>query len=36
MAEKIGCEVLVYEGFSHAVYDEAPDYLEQVKAFFEN
>ena len=35
MAEKIGCEALVYEGYSHAVYDEAPDYLEKVKEFFE-
>jgi kanamycin kinase/aminoglycoside 3'-phosphotransferase-3 len=36
IAEKIGCEALVYEGYSHAVYDEAPDYLEKVKKFFEN
>ena len=35
MAEKIGCKALVYEGYSHAVYDEAPDYLEKVKGFFE-
>lgn len=26
IAEKLGCEVFVYDGYSHAVYDEAPDY----------
>lgn len=35
MAEQIGCEIYVYDGFSHAVYDEAPDFLERIKAFYE-
>ena len=35
MAKKIGGKLLTYEGYSHAVYDEALDYLEKIKNFFE-
>lgn len=35
MAKKIGCEIFVYENGSHASYDEAPDYKEKMKNFFE-
>lgn len=34
IAEKAGCELYVYEGASHAVYDEAPDYLDRILEFF--
>ncbi len=27
------CEMFMYEGYGHAVYDLAPDYLERMKAF---
>ena len=33
MAEKNGCKVYIYEGYSHAVYDEAPDFLDRVYEF---
>lgn len=33
-AEKLGCELYMYEGYSHACYDEAPDFLERVLNFF--
>lgn len=26
IAEKLGCELYVYDGYGHAAYDEAPDY----------
>ena len=32
---KTGGELYIYEGMSHAVYDEAPDYRERVKRFFD-
>ena len=35
MAELTGCKCYIYEGMSHAVYDEAPDFLYRIKAFFE-
>ena len=33
IAEKIGCESFIYEGYSHAVYDEALDFLDRVYEF---
>ncbi|MCQ2461804.1 MAG: alpha/beta hydrolase [Clostridia bacterium] len=36
-AKKLGCECYMYgEEFSHAVYDEAPDYKQRIMDFFEN
>lgn len=35
MAEKLGCELYIYEHYCHAVYDEAPDYKDRIMAFFE-
>ena len=34
IAQKLGCEMFVYDGYSHAVYDEAPDYLDRILGFF--
>ena len=34
IAEKLGCELYVYEGGSHAAYDEAEDYKERLLRFF--
>ena len=34
IAEKLGCEIYMYENFGHAVYDEAPDYKERMINFF--
>lgn len=31
LADKLHCPLYLYEGFSHAVYDEAPDYRERMK-----
>ena len=36
IAEKIGCDLYVYEDGYHAVYDEAPDYRERLYSFFNN
>ena len=33
IAEKLGCELYMYSGYSHAVYDEAPDYKERIMSF---
>ena len=33
--EKLNCENYIYEGYSHAVYDEAPDYQTRVKEFLD-
>ena len=33
LAEALGSELYVYEGFGHAVYDEAPDYKERILSF---
>lgn len=33
IAEKIGCNVIVYDKYSHAVYDEAPDLKEKIADF---
>ena len=34
IAEKLNCESYVYDDFSHAVYDEAPDIKDRVLDFF--
>lgn len=34
IAEKIGCDLFLYDGYAHAVYDEAPDYKQKLAAFF--
>ncbi len=34
IAEKLGCGLYLYENYGHAVYDEAPDYLDRVYRFF--
>ena len=34
LAEKLGCEKYIYEGYGHAVYDEAPDYKERLLNFY--
>lgn len=34
IAQKLGCELFVYDSYSHAVYDEAPDYLDRILEFF--
>ena len=31
IAEKIGCQCVLYDGYSHAVYDEAPDFRPQMR-----
>ena len=33
LIEALHCESYIYEGYGHAVYDEAPDYLERIAAF---
>ncbi len=33
MAQYTGCGCYIYEGSSHAVYDEAPDFLDRIKHF---
>ena len=35
LQEKLGCDGYIYEGYGHAVYDEAPDFLDRVFAFFQ-
>lgn len=34
IADKLGCEIYMYDGYSHAVYDEAPDYKARLLDFF--
>ena len=34
IAEKLGCALYLYEGYGHAVYDEAPDYKDRIAEFF--
>ena len=34
IAEKLGCEIYMYDGYGHAVYDEAPDYKNRIAEFF--
>ena len=33
LIEALHCESYIYEGYGHAVYDEAPDYLARIAAF---
>ena len=33
IAEKLGCEIHMYENLGHAAYDEAPDFNRRVLAF---
>ena len=33
LAKKLRCDLFMYAGYSHAVYDEAPDFRERLKAF---
>lgn len=33
-SEGVPCELYMYEGYGHAVYDEAPDYKDRLLAFF--
>lgn len=35
IADKLNCEYYIYEDHGHGVYDEAPDYLTRIKAFFD-
>ena len=32
---KLQCEGFIYEGYAHAAYDEAPDYLTHIKGFLD-
>ena len=34
LAQMLHCQIYMYDGYSHAVYDEAPDYKERVLNFF--
>ena len=34
IAQALSCECFLYDGFGHAVYDEAPDYKERILNFF--
>lgn len=34
VAEKLRCQFHMYERYGHAVYDEAPDFLDRMAAFF--
>lgn len=34
VGEKLGCEMYIYDGYSHAVYDEAPDFPDRIFEFF--
>ena len=34
IADRLGCELYIYEGYGHAVYDEAPDYKDRILRFF--
>jgi pimeloyl-ACP methyl ester carboxylesterase len=35
IAEKLGCEVFIYENLGHAAYEEAKDFNERVYTFFQ-
>ena len=35
LAEKLGCDLYIYEEYGHGVYDEAPDYVDRLKQFFD-
>lgn len=34
IAERLGCELYMYDGYGHSVYDEAPDYKDRMFRFF--
>lgn len=34
IAQKLQCEIYMYKGYGHGVYDEAPDYKDRIKNFF--
>lgn len=36
IAQGIGCDYYLYDGYSHAVYDEAPDFKKRIMDFFED
>lgn len=36
LVDALHCESYIYEGYGHAVYDEAPDFLEHIAAFLKN
>lgn len=33
LAERLGCELYMYDGYGHAAYDTAPDYKERIARF---
>ena len=35
IASRLGCRMLLYPGYGHAVYDEAPDYKQILLSFLE-
>ncbi|MBR2121889.1 MAG: alpha/beta hydrolase [Lachnospiraceae bacterium] len=35
-AQELGWESFIYEGYGHAVYDEAPDFKERILGFFQS
>ncbi len=35
IADRLGCELYIYEDYGHAVYDEAPDYKDRILRFFD-
>ena len=35
LAERLGCGIYMYDEYSHAVYDEAPDIKERIYGFFQ-
>lgn len=36
LADALHCESFIYEGYGHAVYDEAPDFLDHIAAFLKS
>ncbi len=34
LAKGIGCDVYIYDDYGHAVYDEAPDYIDRLHTFY--
>ncbi len=34
LAKGIGCDIYIYDGYGHAVYDEAPDYIDRLHTFY--
>ena len=34
LAEKLGCEIYIYEGLGHALYEESPDFNKRIYDFF--